>query len=362
MRPLSLQANSKLCGIAKKLTRTRNTLRNKAQSTPGTKQTPIPPRSSRGGISRYLDEKTMGTEQFDPFAAYLREQDRSENTVSGYLADLTHFTRWHELTNGEKLTMENVTPIDVREYRDTMMRHKLSPNTANRRLASLSAYFRFGMETEQIAADPTAKIRPVKQIASSVRWLDRKQRFALQRIIEQACQLSALHHYPRRSLWQLRDAMLVTVMLHTGVRVAEVANLDQSDVDLKPRSGTIHVRGKGNKHRDVPLNAEARDALQKWLAVRPNPDTPAVFVSQFMRRMTTRTIERVISEYGTKAKLAPLTPHMLRHTFAKTLVDRGVPIDQVATLLGHSNLNTTRIYTQPSQQDLERAVATLVDE
>ncbi len=305
---------------------------------------------------------------FDSFIAYLREQGRSKNTISNYLADLFHFTRWHELTHGEKLMIdaERVTPSDVRKYVDTMVRHKLSPNTANRRLASLSAYFRYGMETKQIVADPTKDIRWLKQTATSARrlarkqrWLDREQRLTLQRVVEYRCQFVALHPDRRRSIWQLRDAMLVTVMLHTGLRVAEVVNLNQSDVDLKPRSGTLHVRGKGKKYRDMPLNAEARDALQKWLAVRPNSDAPAVFISQFMRRMTTRTIERVITEYGTKAKLAPLTPHMLRHTFAKTLVDRGVPIDQVAALLGFSNLNAARIYTQPSQQDLVRAVATL---
>jgi site-specific recombinase XerD len=78
-----------------------------------------------------------------------------------------------------------------------------------------------------------------------------------------------------------------------------------------------------------------------------------------MGRMTTRSIERVVGDYGQAARLDKLTPHMLRHSFAKVLVDRGVSIDQVAQLLGHSNLNTTRIYTRPSEQDLARAVEML---
>ncbi len=86
-----------------------------------------------------------------------------------------------------------------------------------------------------------------------------------------------------------------------------------------------------------------------------------MLVSQLLARITTRSIERVVEEHAHRARLERLTPHMLRHTFAKMLLERGVPLDQVATLLGHSNLNTTRIYTTPSAQDLANAVEALVE-
>jgi integrase/recombinase XerC len=137
--------------------------------------------------------------------------------------------------------------------------------------------------------------------------------------------------------------------------------LDVGDVELNPRSGRVQVRGKGRKARAVPLNAEAREKLQVWLAARPTTETSALFVSQMSTRVTTRTVERVVTEYGYRARFDNLTPHTLRHTFAKSLVDGGVPIEQVAKLLGHSRLNTTRIYTDPNERDLEKALEKAVD-
>ena len=118
----------------------------------------------------------------------------------------------------------------------------------------------------------------------------------------------------------------------------------------------LYRAGLDAANKSSPHCGEARDALTRWLAIRPKVDTPALFVSQMLQRIVTRSIERVVGEYGRKAKLESLTSHMLRHTFAKTLVDKGVPIEQVAALLGHSNLNTTRVYTTPGERDLERAV------
>ena len=305
----------------------------------------------------------MATKSFlENFAQELRDQDRSDNTVLGYLTDVKDFQRWFVQTKGENFSLPALTPTDIREYRQHLWTvRKLSPNTVNRRLASLSALTTWGMTQEQIKVDPMSNIKYIKQVrVAKCRWLDKKGRFALQRVIEKELQESSrLPH--RRSLWRQRDAVLVTLMLKTGLRVAEVAALDVSDVELNPRSGRVKVRGKGNKARVVPLNAEAREKLQMWLAAHPTTETSALFVSQMLTRVTTRTVERVVTEYGYMARLEHLTPHALRHTFAKALVDRGVPIDQVAKLLGHSNLNTTRIYTEPNERDLEKAVNMLVE-
>ena len=295
------------------------------------------------------------------FEHYLRDADRSENTISGYLEDMADFARWFEATNAEAFAAAAVTPSDVRAYKQHLLVRKLKPATINRRLASLSAYARWAIEAGQIESDPAAKIQSVEQVPAGPKWLDRKQRFALQRAIEQQLQLAGAQPGGRRSLWRTRDALLLTVLSNTGLRVAELAGLDGVDVELKSRSGKVTVRGKGTKIRTVPLNADARAALERWLVLRPQVETPAVFISQFLVRMTTRSVERVVAEYGQRAKLETLTPHMLRHTFAKTLVDRGIPIDQVGTLLGHANLNTTRIYTTPGERDLERAVDALLE-
>lgn len=296
------------------------------------------------------------------FEQYLTDADRSLYTVTGYLNDLGDFIHWFERTNDEAFSSAAITPSDARAYKQHLLGRKLKAATINRRLASLSAYARWAIETGQIESNPVAKIQLVEQVKAGPKWLDRKQRFALQRAVEQQLQLADTQPNCRRSLWRTRDAVLMTLLPNTGLRVAEVASLDLTDVELKPRSGKVTVRGKGTKMRVVPLNAEARAALQRWLNLRPRVETPAVFISQFLVRLTTRSLERVVAEYGQRAKLEALTPHVLRHTFAKTLVDRNVPIDQVGTLLGHANLNTTRIYTTPGERDLEKAVETLLEQ
>ena len=124
--------------------------------------------------------------------------------------------------------------------------------------------------------------------------------------------------------------------------------------------------GKGNKQRTVPLNVDARSALSAWLEIRPEMfENNFVFValeSNSQGPLSSRTIQRIVQRYGEDAQLPDLTPHILRHTFAKNLLNSGVTLEKVASLLGHSSLDTTRIYVTPSLQDLEQAVSRIESE
>ena len=110
-------------------------------------------------------------------------------------------------------------------------------------------------------------------------------------------------------------------------------------------------------------NKDARAALMAWLQVKPGGDDNAYIwiavENEGNGALSQRSVQRVVGRYGQDAEIANLTPHMLRHTFAKNLVDQGVGLEQVATLLGHASLNTTRIYITPSEKDLETAVERL---
>jgi integrase/recombinase XerC len=148
------------------------------------------------------------------------------------------------------------------------------------------------------------------------------------------------------------------------LRLSEAAALRVADVEIKPRSGSVTVRsGKGNKRRVVPLNADARKAVSEWLAVRPPSIPPsggeevtALFVSQKGGALSARAMAEVVTGLGAKAGLEGLHPHLLRHSCAKNLVDQGIGIEKVAMILGHESLETTRLYTMPSEADLQAAV------
>lgn len=285
----------------------------------------------------------------DAFEAWLREQDCSAATVRGYLADMRQFAAWYRQTNGEEMRVETITPSDVREYRSWLVR-QCAASTVRRRLMALRAFARWGVESKRAAGDPTARVRAPAGGELQVRWLDKREQYALMREAERGVQ--AGNTQQRRRL-ALRDRALVILLLNTGLRISEVCALQVRDVQLGERSGWLVVRsGKGAKERRVPLNREAREALKAWLEVRGEAEG-AVFDG-----LTPSGAQRRLAEMGRRAGVEA-TPHTLRHTFAKNLVDSGVGLERVAMLLGHSSLNTTRVYVTPSERDLERAVAEL---
>jgi integrase/recombinase XerC len=221
---------------------------------------------------------------------------------------------------------------------------KRKPATVNRRLASLSAFGRWAQEGGLLPANPVKGIAAVEEMRPAPKWLDKNQQYALLRAVQEQ--------------GRTRDVALITLMLHTGLRVSEVAALGRADVELSPHQGTLAVRGgKGGKYRMVPLNTDARKALQAYLEERSEiRDGDCLFSGQRGEPLASPGIYYLVQRYAYVARLEAVTPHTLRHTFGKNLVDAGVSLDRVAQLLGHESVDTTRIYTTPSAQDLQREV------
>lgn len=287
----------------------------------------------------------------DDFIQFLRTQDRSPQTMAGYQNDLRQFAVWLTQTRGESYHtirefVRAITPTDVREYRAHLLNvQRASPATINRRLTALRALTSWARRNGLMEGDPVNGIKLIQEVSKPPRWLDRKEQFALRRAAEKE--------------GNPRNLAIILLLLNTGLRVSEMAGLTLEDVEISERKGQVTVRGKGNKVRTIPLNADARRALKEYLAKRPAVDHRALFVGQKGEPLGKLGIEYQLNVLGRLAGLERVTPHMLRHTFAKNLIDQGVPLDQVATLLGHRSLTTTARYTQPSHQDLVRAVERL---
>ena len=300
------------------------------------------------------------------FYEYLHQQGRSPLTIKGYRTDLKLFSQWFEQTNGETFLPPAVTPTDIREYRQYMLmvkRYKAS--TINRRLVAISVFMAWAKHTGQVEHSPSETVRSVAQVDSGPRYLDKKEQYALQRVIEKDLQISQLR-YPKRWRTRRRDASMVLFLLNTGLRLSEMVALKLADIEILERKGSVQVLGKGNKQRIVPLNKVARQAVQDWLAMRStengNDDLWLAVEHHSGDRLSGRSVQRVLGRLGEAAKIDKLTPHMLRHTFAKNLEDQGIGLEKVAALLGHASLNTTRIYVKPNQKDLEAAVEGLAVE
>lgn len=200
----------------------------------------------------------------------------------------------------------------------------------------------------------------MKQVAGS-EWLDTKQRSTLLRAVDKEVE-DAVHHYPRLRLMHLCDEAIVELILFAGLRKGEFIQLRLADIVLDERNGSLIVReGKGTKRREIPSNAKVRKALLDYLRLRPDVDNAYFFLGQRNEAIKSKAVQRSVARFANPMGLREVTSHTLRHTFAKSLIDSGVNLDKGATLLGHSNLNTTRIYTTPGVQDLENAIDELND-
>ncbi len=283
----------------------------------------------------------------DAFLVATGREGKSPHTRQAYRADLRVFADWFAVTNGEPMRAAVVTPTDIRTFRAYQQVNRgLKPATVNRRLSTLRRFFHWAEATGRVAHDPTDGIDGVAAAPSPPRWLDRKALGRLTRAVER--------------YGSLRDVAIIQLLRQTGIRVGELCALTLDDVHIKERAGKLVVRaGKGNKYREVPLNLHARKAVDRYLDDgRPVTKHEQVFIGQ-RGPLTERAVQIILRKYADMAGLEGVTPHTLRHSFGKLLVDEGEQITVVAALLGHENLKTTMVYTQPGREDLEAAVGKL---
>lgn len=277
----------------------------------------------------------------------LRRQEASAATVRNYGADLRAFARWFRDSVGEDFGARAVTPTDLREYRGYLRTvERKQAATINRRLAALRRFFVWAKGAGKIAELPTEQVTGVPAAPRTPKALAKRD---VDRLLREA-----ERHGNARNL-----AILLTLR-HTGLRVGELCNLRLGDVTLSERKGEVLVRGgKGNKDRTVPLNNDVRRALAAYRAVRPTVADDHLFVGQRGEPLKPQGVQQVVAKYARRAGLPEVTPHVLRHTFAKHVLDAGEDLATVQRLLGHERLETTAIYTQPTARDLETAVRRL---
>jgi len=272
---------------------------------------------------------------------------KSTHTIRAYSHDLTSFARWWEQTTGQAFNPQAVDSPDIQEYRGYLQRQH-STATVNRRLKGLRSFFRWA-EREQLVSDSPFDIlekifiKDEQQQELAPLWLHPKEQRRLLRAAREA--------------GNVRDLAILQTFLGTGLRISELAALEVADLEISERKGALRIRaGKGIKARKLPLDNRTRQALWTYLEQRAEEGSDHLFLGQ-RGPLKVRAINYVVAKYAYQARLEkPCTAHTLRHSFAKNLVDAGTPLDLVARLLGHKSLETTKIYTQPSEQDLERAV------
>ena len=290
----------------------------------------------------------QGDDWLEAFTTSLRHADLRPRTVAGYRDDLTRFWRWFQQTKGPHAPLKTLHASDLLHYRHQLLHvEQLQPATINRRLQALRRLCRWATQCGILAHDPTQELKTLHTPhVYQPLGLHEAEVHALLRVAG-----ASPHGLARRNY------ALVQLMVHTGVRVSEVAALSVGDLVLYDRSGVLCIRdGKGRKARIVPLNATARRALRLYLETRQTPPSTApLWTSKRGTPMTIRATQAVITALARRAHLTRVrvSPHTLRHSFALTYLKQNPgKLVELATLLGHDSLDTTALYTRPSTEDL----------
>ncbi len=274
------------------------------------------------------------------------ERNASDFTVKSYREDMIALMEYLLASrHGKAPKPAEITLSELRSYVSAMNEAEYSPSTISRRLASLRTFFKFCQREEVLDTNPAKFLRNPRSRRKLPHFLTTED---MKRLLESP---NPLEHAG------LRDRAILEVMYSGGLRVSELVGLNDGDVDYE--EGVMTIRGKGKKERLALLGPYAAEALMVWQKERNihpsqklRENTP-VFTNKYGRRITTRSIGRMLEKYLKETGLDIRTsPHTLRHSFATHLLDRGADIRSVQELLGHKSLETTQIYTHISTANL----------
>ncbi len=283
------------------------------------------------------------------------EKGYSDNTIAAYRNDLRQFAHFLREYRGGAADPSKVTPEMVQAYVERIQQPEggYAPSTVARKIAAVKSFFHSLTEQGLITSDPAAHLRSPKIQKSTPKTIGKED---LERLLAAPRSGNSPKH--------LRDSALLELLAATGMRVTEVVNLSLTDVDWE--KAEVICRGKGGRTRRIPMGS-ARASLETYLqTARPalaseaSPDI--FFLNHRGRKLTRQGVWLIIKEAAEAAGIAmEVTPHTLRHSFAKSLVGTGESLRRVQELLGHANLSTTQVYKQPPDPPPALAVETIAD-
>lgn len=276
------------------------------------------------------------------FVTYMTvTRNKAERTATEYARDIARFAAF--ISERYEAPLNEATTEQIEAFIDHLqLDGRNLPQSVRRKTAALGAYFRFLMKkrlrTDNPADHELLTLPDVKKRLPKV--MDESEIAKILRV--------EIKRKRKPEFQRLRDKAILEVFYGSGLRRFEVSGLDVGDVDLENRS--VHVRhGKGDKERWVPCSQPAADAIRAYLEQRP-AGGEALFVGLGGARLTPRSVWKLFRDIADAAELKQhVVPHTMRHSFATHLHDHGAPLLHIQKLLGHSNINTTTIYTHVSQ-------------
>lgn len=276
----------------------------------------------------------------DRFIRHLEYERRlSSLTCKHYRRDLNALVRYCdqvEIDNWRKLDDEH-----LRSFSAALFRKGLSPRSIQRQISAIRSFFRFLMREKHVRVNPVQSVRAPKSPKRLPENLD-------------ADRMARLLDIPGKGPLVARDRAILELLYSSGLRLAELTDLNLGDVDLA--DGVVRVTGKGNKDRVIPVGSHARKALAAWQKERAglaDIDEKALFVSNRGTRLSRRSVQSRVDHWAKRQGIdTKVYPHLFRHSFASHLLESSHDLRGVQELLGHANISTTQVYTHLDFQHL----------
>ncbi len=273
------------------------------------------------------------------FNQFLDSHDFSDHSVKAFIFDLRKFAQYFTSVNKEPFDSTRITTVDLTSFK-RYLREELhqAVSTVNRALVSIRSYLEFLVGQGRLEVNPGKIVKELRRQQPVPKGLERSQVRKLLREID-------LRN-------DIRSKAIFSICLHTGCRVSDLIQIELQDLMISDRSGSVIFRnGKGNKERQVPLVLDCRKALLMYLSVRPPVNSQKLFIGE-RGPLSDVGIRNLCKKYSCICGFK-IYPHLLRHSFAlQFLKDTNNDLVALAQILGHENLNTTKLYSQRSDSNL----------
>lgn len=279
------------------------------------------------------------------FLQYLQyEKNYSSHTVLSYKNDLLQFAFFLESVE-DKSDVSIANSDSIRQWIIELMGNGLSARSVNRKLSSLKSFYKFLIHERVIKQNPARNIiSPKTNKPLPLFFKEREVVSVIQDIII------------GDSFEQYRDRLIITLFYETGIRISELINIKDSDIDNYTNS--LKVIGKRNKERRIPIGKILIAEIDEYIKLRNkevDQTTPYLCVRKDGSKMYSRLVYNVVNKYMSQgSSLSKRSPHVLRHTFASILLNNGADLNAVKELLGHANLSATEVYTHTSFEQLHK--------
>jgi integrase/recombinase XerC len=278
------------------------------------------------------------------FLKYLQFEKRfSVNTIKSYKVDLSQFTDF-VMADGEAQIHQANDKI-IRAWIVSLMEKELSAVSVNRKISTLKSYFKFLQREGYVSANPMDKISSPKVSKKIPLFIEEKQ---INNLIDD--------YSFGDDFLGVRNKTIIEMFYNTGMRLAELINLRNKSVDLY--NNTVKVLGKRNKERIIPFNSSFAKSLKDFFQLRDkefnNLAHDYFFVTDKGNKLYEKFVYRVVNKYlSLVTTIEKKSPHILRHTFATHLLNRGADLNAIKELLGHANLSATQVYTHNTFKKLK---------